>query len=58
MLHQYELLARRIQRFPRRRDVDRNLILNSGDYGRVFGSWARFQERARESLEVLFSAQE
>lgn len=56
MQYQYELLARRLGRLSTRRDVDRNLLLDSRYYDRVFGSWGKFLERARESLEVVLSA--
>jgi superfamily II DNA or RNA helicase len=42
LVHRYRRLSERLGRPPNRRDIDRNDILNSTFYTRVFGSWDKF----------------
>lgn len=42
LIYAYVKLAERLGRVPTKIDVDRNLILHSGLYSLVFGSWKKF----------------
>lgn len=44
LLYQYRKLADRLGHLPSRKEVDRNLLLHSGIYRLVFGSWKRFEK--------------
>jgi len=43
LIYQYQKLARRLKHKPTPKEVDRNLILHSGFYKSVFGSWKKFE---------------
>lgn len=44
LIHWYIALVRRLKHRPTRLEVDRNILLHSGFYGSVFGSWKNFEE--------------
>lgn len=45
LIHQYMKLERRLGHRPTKREVDRNLLLNSELYEMVFGSWSKFEQQ-------------
>lgn len=48
LTHQYARLEDRLGRRPTKKEVDRNLVLNSELYCLVFGSWSAFEAGYRE----------
>lgn len=48
LIHQYARLEDRLGQRPTKKDVDRNLVLNSELYCLVFGSWSSFEAGYRE----------
>lgn len=48
LYYQYRRLERRLARRPSKKDVDQNLLLHSGLYTLVFGSWSDFRRVVEE----------
>ena len=44
LLYQYDMLARRLQRKPTKRQIDRNFLVNSEIYATCWGSWKDFED--------------
>ena len=53
LIYQYIKLTRKLQRRPTRKDVDRNLLLNSDFYKNVFGSWQKFESVVNDDIEYV-----
>jgi hypothetical protein len=51
LLYQYDRLAKQLARPITRKDVDRNLLLDSRLYEQVFGSWRKFEAIALSKNE-------
>lgn len=49
--YEYEKLRRHLGRTPTRRDVDRNAVLDSSFYARVFGSWIAFESLVQANAD-------
>jgi len=48
LIYQYKKLERRLNRKPKKIDVDRTQLLDSSFYNLVFGSWVDFEKRIKK----------
>jgi hypothetical protein len=52
LMYQYDKLARKLGRRPKRIDIDRNCIVNSEIYNLLFGNWAAFERLMNEESSI------